>query len=145
MQISVRAVETRDANAIAQIESACFSDAWQQESVLASIQRRDFCGVCAEIDGQMVAYLCGSVLFEDAEVLRVAVAPAHRKKGYGAAVMDAFLQQAQSQGATRVFLEVRESNQAAIGLYLSRGFEKTRIRENYYDGKENAVEMLKTL
>ena len=145
MQVSVRALTAQDAATVADIERACFPDAWNEESVISTISRRDFCGVCAEINGEMVAYLLGSVLFEDGEVLRVAVPTMHRRKGFGALALDAFLSTAKAQGATRVFLEVRAGNAAAIGLYTSRGFEKTRIREKYYDGVEDAVEMLKIL
>ncbi len=145
MQVTIRAMQEQDVESVAKMENACFSDAWTKESIASTLSRRDFCGVCAEADGETAAYLLGSVLFEDGEVLRVAVQPTHRRKGLGALVLDEFLSQAKAQGATRVFLEVRASNAAAIGLYLSRGFEKTRIREKYYDGVEDAVEMLKIL
>ena len=40
------------------------------------------------------------------------------------------------------FLEVRESNEAAIGLYTSQGFVKEGIRKNFYEMPvENAVIM----
>lgn len=145
MQVSVRTLTAQDAHRVAEMEAACFSDAWGVDSVSSTIARRDFCGVCVEVDGEMVAYLLGSVLFEDSEVLRVAVPTMHRRKGFGALTLDEFLSRAKAQGATRVFLEVRAGNTAAIGLYHSRGFEKTRVREKYYDGVEDAVEMLKTL
>ncbi len=145
MQVNVRAITEQDADAVAEIEKLCFDDAWGVESIRSTVLRRDFCGVCAETDGEILAYLLGSVLFDDGEVLRVAAVPTHRRKGLGASVLDAFLSRAKAQGAARVFLEVRESNGAAIGLYASRGFEKARVREKYYGGVENAVEMLKIL
>ena len=44
----------------------------------------------------------------------------------------------------RVFLEVRESNAPAIGLYKKFGFQKIGMRKNYYDHpEENAVVMFK--
>lgn len=145
MQVSLRALTAQDAAFVAEIERTCFSDAWSEESIISTLLRRDFCGVCAVVDGEIVAYLLGSVLFEDSEVLRVAVPTMHRRKGFGALALDAFLSQVKAQGATRVFLEVRAGNTAAMGLYVSRGFESTRIREKYYDGIEDAVEMLKIL
>ena len=97
------------------------------------------------LDGEIVGYICGSVLFEDAEILRVAVVDTQRRKGIGAWLLDVFLSSVKEQGAERVFLEVRAQNTAALGLYASRGFESVRVREHYYADGENAVEMRKTL
>ena len=145
MQVTILAMSLQDATAVAGIEKQCFLDAWGQESLLSTLSRRDFSGFCAVLDGEVVGYICGSVLFEDAEILRVAVLDTQRRKGIGAMLLDAFLSCAKEQKAERVFLEVRAQNAAAIGLYRSRGFESVRVREHYYADGENAVEMLKTL
>ena len=141
----VRLAENKDLQAIANLERACFVEPWSTGQLAGSFARTDFCALVVEIDGEIAGYICGTTLFETAEIARVAVDKNRRRTGLGGKLLDGFLAFVKSKGAERVFLEVRESNQAAIGLYLSRGFEKTRIRENYYDGKENAVEMLKTL
>ena len=137
MQVTILAMSLQDATAVAGIEKQCFLDAWGQESLISTLSRRDFSGFCAVLDGEVVGYICGSVLFEDAEILRVAVLDTQRRKGIGAMLLDTFLSCAKEQKAERVFLE--------IGLYRSRGFESVRVREHYYADGENAVEMLKTL
>ena len=96
-----------------------------------------------EDGGQVCGYCVLSVLFEDAEVLNVAVSKAHRKKGYGALLMEAMLERAIALGATQCFLEVRESNVAAIALYKKYGFSQYGIRKNYYEDGENALTMKK--
>ena len=96
-----------------------------------------------EEGGQVCGYCVLSVLFEDAEVLNIAVAPAHRKKGYGKLLMDAMLEKARKLGALQCFLEVRESNMPAIRLYESYGFAGYGVRKRYYEDGENALVMKK--
>jgi ribosomal-protein-alanine N-acetyltransferase len=54
----------------------------------------------------------------------------------------AAIREGDAVGASRVFLEVRASNQAALLLYEGLGFTRSLIREGYYDMPvEDAVVM----
>ncbi len=145
MQVSVREICDLDVETLALLECSCFSDGWSKEMIASTLERRDFCGVILHLDGKSVGYALGLSLFENAELLRIAIAPTYRKQGLGARVLDAFLALVKQKGAQEVFLEVRESNLAAQRLYLSRGFEAFHLREKYYANGESAVEMKKRL
>jgi ribosomal-protein-alanine N-acetyltransferase len=67
-----------------------------------------------------------------ADVLTIAVARAYWGRGIGSALLGALLQAAVSRGCSEVFLEVREDNPRARGLYLRRGFEEIGVRRGYY-------------
>lgn len=69
---------------------------------------------------------------DEAELLLIGVAPGHRQAGLGGLLLDRMLADAHASGARKVFLEVRESNVAAIALYSSRGFEIVGRRPGYY-------------
>jgi ribosomal-protein-alanine N-acetyltransferase len=72
------------------------------------------------------------------EILNLAVAPAARRTGVARALLHRALQA--SPGTW--FLEVRESNQAAIRLYESTGFRASGSRSGYYqDSPETAIVM----
>jgi [ribosomal protein S18]-alanine N-acetyltransferase len=62
------------------------------------------------------------------EILNLAVDPPQRRRGVARALLDAEL----GRGKNQWFLEVRESNQGAIGLYRSAGFRVAGRRESYY-------------
>ena len=87
----------------------------------------------------------GSVLFEDAEIYKVAILPQHRGKGLGSMAVNAFVDKVKERGGERIFLEVRPSNTAALRLYQNRGFEKNRLRKRYYADGEDCLEMKKEL
>ena len=148
MQVILREIVTSDAAAIAalaEFERECFALPWSEKEISSVCVRPDFCGLFAQIDGEIVAYLLGLTLFENAEVLRIAVASEFRGQKIGGAILDQFFELVRSRGAQRTFLEVRVSNQPAIRLYESRAFTRGRVREKYYENGESAVEMYKLL
>jgi [ribosomal protein S18]-alanine N-acetyltransferase len=67
-----------------------------------------------------------------ADVLTIAVATAYWGRGIGSALLGALIEEAAGRGCTEVFLEVREDNPRARGLYLRRGFEEIGVRRGYY-------------
>jgi len=79
-------------------------------------------------------------LGEEVEILDLAVDPALRRQGYAAFLLRNFLKDASRSPAKKVFLEVRESNAAAIALYQKFGFQISGRRPNYYrNPEENAL------
>ncbi|MFV0473883.1 MAG: GNAT family N-acetyltransferase, partial [Pikeienuella sp.] len=73
-----------------------------------------------------------SLAADEAELLTLAVAPALRRQGAGRALLAAAMAQAAAGGATTMFLEVAEDNEAAIALYRSAGFAPAGRRPRYY-------------
>jgi [ribosomal protein S18]-alanine N-acetyltransferase len=74
------------------------------------------------------------------EIENVAVAGAARRRGLGARLLGEFLKMASGEGATAVFLEVRESNHAARLLYEKWSFEESGRRSGYYtQPQEDAI------
>lgn len=145
MQVKLRKIEKTDSESLAELEKECFFSPWTLEMIRSAIGRTDFCGAIAFADGAPFGYVLGTQLFEDAELLRIAVSTAFRGKGLGKELLDEFLRDCSRRGAERVFLEVRASNEVAIALYQSRGFTTVRVREKYYDDVEDALEMKKSL
>ena len=57
-------------------------------------------------------------------------------------MLNHLIEDAREQGARQMFLEVRESNQAAMQMYLNHGFNEVGRRRNYYPtaaGREDAL------
>ena len=106
--------------------------------------------VAAEIPAEGATRVCGflvaRVVAGEAELLNMAVDAADRRKGLGSKLLAAAAKEAEARQATRMYLEVRESNQAAISFYERHGFRKNGQRAGYYQNPtENAVLMEKKL
>ncbi len=80
----------------------------------------------AEENGEIAGFLVARGLGEDEyELLNLVVAAEKRRQGWGRRLLAEL-------PAGRIFLEVRESNQIAIGLYEDAGFQRTGRRRGYY-------------
>jgi len=85
-------------------------------------------------------YIIYWVVAGEMHLLNLAVHPTHRRRGIARALLTAALEEARSQGADVVWLEVRPSNAAALALYQSFGFEEIGVRPGYYsDNGEDAL------
>jgi ribosomal-protein-alanine N-acetyltransferase len=141
----LRAIEEKDIEVLTEAEKRCFKDPWTKEMFSALLKLPFQYGFIAEEGGQVCGYCCLSVLFEEAEVLNIAVDTPFRKRGVGAEILQNALEKAKELGAEKCFLEVRVSNLPALTLYRKFGFENLSIRAKYYEDGEDALVMVKKL
>ncbi|MBQ8294881.1 MAG: ribosomal protein S18-alanine N-acetyltransferase [Clostridia bacterium] len=139
--MKIRGWTQEDVKTIAAIEKRCFGDPWTEEMLGACMQYAWQQLFLAEEDGQVLGYGCLGVLFEDAEILNIAVDTPFRGRGIGETLLRAMHKKAKALGAQRVLLEVRVSNLPAIGLYEKLGYTRYGVREHYYEDGEDAFVM----
>ncbi|MBQ2719617.1 MAG: ribosomal protein S18-alanine N-acetyltransferase [Clostridia bacterium] len=133
MPTTIRPATAGDVPILSAMEAATFSEPWSEAAVAAHLAgEHHFAAVALTEAGEVAGYLFGLVLSGEAELLRVAVLPAHRHRGIGFHLVDAFLLHLAGQDVRTCFLEVRESNSAAIGLYEEHGFTAVGRRKAYY-------------
>jgi [ribosomal protein S18]-alanine N-acetyltransferase len=142
--LKVRPFQTGDSEAVSEICRHSLQAAqWPKESYDQGHSSGQIV-LIAEINGRIYGFLVARVTGDEAEILNMAVDPAHRRKGIGSTLLSAATSAAQAQYAKNIYLEVRESNSAAISFYRRHGFEKTAERREYYRSPtENAVVMKK--
>ena len=140
--ISFREMTPEDAEAVERIEKASFAVPWSRKSFWEEAANERTCYLLALDDGEVIGYAGTWILDDEAQITNVAVEPDHRRKGVGMKLMDALIREAKKRGATRMTLEVRPSNTAALALYEKFGFVDCGRRPHYYlDNGEDAVIM----
>jgi ribosomal protein S18 acetylase RimI-like enzyme len=75
----------------------------------------------------------------EAELLRIAVDPAHRGQNLGRSLLEACQRDLATEGMVHLYLEVRASNTAAMRLYGACGWRRCGLRPGYYPDGEDAV------
>ena len=95
-----------------------------------------------ELDREVVGFICGRRMLDEAEILNLAVDPQSRRLGVGHRLLQALLQTYKRENVLKVFLEVRQSNKAAIEFYSTSGFQITGQRTNYYRNPDEAALIL---
>lgn len=100
----------------------------------------------AEHEGEVVGFILFRVVDKEAELLNLAVHPQWRRRRVASRLMEQVLEQVIRLGAERIFLEVRESNGAALRLYRRYGFVESGRRPGYYaNPSEDAVLLSRSL
>jgi ribosomal-protein-alanine N-acetyltransferase len=134
-----------DLDAVMLIEESSFPLPWKREHFLQEIHSHLSFPFVADRDGVVVGYVCPMSLFEEAQIMDIAVAPEERGRGVAYLLLEQAIALSRDRGAERLVLEVRESNLAAIRLYERFGFVRYAVRKGYYEGKEDALLMEKEL
>jgi ribosomal-protein-alanine N-acetyltransferase len=91
-----------------------------------------YAALVGERHGQIVAYGVLMLAPGEGQLLNLTVAKVARRRGLGRTLLRRMLADAARVGADQCFLEVRESNLAAIALYLREGFAPVARRVAYY-------------
>ncbi|HUD75342.1 MAG TPA: ribosomal protein S18-alanine N-acetyltransferase [Terracidiphilus sp.] len=92
--------------------------------------------------GEVVGFAVASLLPPEAELETIAVASTAQRHGLARRLFVELAAKLVAAQITEVFLEVRASNQPALGLYRRLGFTETGRRVRYYhDPVEDAVLM----
>ena len=144
--MQIRKWEYKDILKISQIEAECFPlEPWSFQMLASSFETESFHGVLAEDGDEIIGYGGITVAFDSADIANVAVTEPYRHSGVGTAIISELLKIASSQGAKKVFLEVRVSNSIAMELYLKSGFKGAYARTRYYSDGEDCLVMVKEL
>jgi [ribosomal protein S18]-alanine N-acetyltransferase len=93
-----------------------------------------------EEDSTIQGFLVARDVGQEWEIENIAIALPARRRRLGACLLRHFLNLVRGQGGASVFLEVRESNLAARGLFEQCGFIESGRRADYYrNPEEDAV------
>jgi ribosomal-protein-alanine N-acetyltransferase len=118
---------------VAELERLCFPhEPWSENALLTLCREHGTGFVALSEDGVPLAYVGMTYAADEGSIANVATHPDARRRGLGRAVVSALLDHAPALGLSDIYLEVRTSNEAAIALYRSLGFEEIGRRRNFY-------------
>ena len=149
-QYSVRVFRTDELPRVMHINTACLPENYSSFFYRDLYQKYPETFLVAELDGEVQGYIMCRVekgwsklgLLTPARlchVVSVAVMEGYRRRGLGRAlVVEAMRRGRDVYGAGEGYLEVRVSNEAAIGLYDVLGFRKVKRNYGYYMDGEDA-------
>ena len=152
--ISITRMTEHDLLEVVEIEKLSGISAWGWDAYHNELQSPEDVimlvaanGESTQESGQALAgFIVSRLVAGELHINNVAVRPEFRRRGVAAQLLTAALSQGRVQGAGFAFLEVREGNTAAQGLYRRAGFAVTGRRRGYYSQPvEDALLMSRTL
>ena len=129
--IQLKRVTAEHLSALEMLERDVFAHPWSAKALSILCTDTAFAFLC-EQDGAVLAYGGMLTVLDEGQITNIATAPGARRRGCGAAVMEALLGEARARGLSTVTLEVRVSNLPAISLYEKFGFHAVGKRKNFY-------------
>ena len=141
--LKVRAMRTADLAQVLEIETASFGSPWSSRTFLNLLRRPNAAlFVAEEVPGYVLGYAVIWFAGPEGELGDLAVRSTVRRLGVASTLLASVMADAHGRGATEIYLEVRESNEAARALYDRHGFEVVNRRPEYYsDPEEDALVM----
>ena len=123
--------------AVSELERQNFSEPWPDIAVRGELTNKLALWLVALEDGEVVGYVGSQTVLQEADMMNIAVADTHRRRGIAKMLVEELIRQLDAYQLT---LEVRASNAPAISLYEALGFQQVGLRKNYYrKPKEDAL------
>jgi ribosomal-protein-alanine N-acetyltransferase len=137
----VRRAGPVDADALAALHASSFARAWDAASMAQFLAAPScLCLIASrQSDALPQGFLIARTAGDEAELLTLAVEPAHRQQGLAAALLAEAVRQLRAAGARQLFLEVEPGNAPALRLYESFGAVRVGERKAYYEHGADAA------
>ena len=144
--IHIRQAAESDIPRILEIENEAISPPWSHGALLSEIfSEKSFFALAVE-NGDVLGFVILRCSDEEAQLLQIAVCGQNRRRGIANMLMTAALDHVAKNSPMKFFLEVRESNIAAIRLYKQHKLATIAVRKDYYTHPiENAIVMMREI
>lgn len=124
------------------LENTNFSEPWSRQAFMDTINSEEYIYLVATFEDKVVGYAGCYIALDEGNITNIAVDTNYRRVGIGNELMVQLKRLLEGRDVTSIFLEVRESNEAAQKLYKSCGYEEVGMRKNFYSKpQENAIVM----
>jgi ribosomal-protein-alanine N-acetyltransferase len=134
-------MQRADLAMVHQLECSCQDDPWSRQHFADELVNP-----VASVDlywhqEALAGFLCSWLVAGELQIQNLATLPGLRRRGIAGRLLEHALARGRSSGLTSTWLEVRDSNRAAISLYERFGFSARGKRSAYYPDGEDALIM----
>lgn len=137
----VREMVDLDLDKVERNERRAYQFPWTRGIFVDCLTGSNLCLVLQEGE-DLLGHAIASVGAGESHLLNLCMRRDQQGRGLGRVLLQHCIDAVQGQGAEMMFLEVRPSNQVAIALYESVGFNEIGLRKGYYPaalGHEDAL------
>ena len=133
MEIEIRDLTEEDLDDVCRIEEASFSMTLKKEHFRDLVYNDDAVYLVILLDGKIVGCAGYTDAVGEGYINNVVISEDVRGRGLGRKLMEAVIESGHARGINDFTLEVRVSNDPAVNLYKSLGFESAGVRKNFYE------------
>ena len=145
-ELEMKEMGIEDLDEVMDIEETSFPTPWSLGIFMREFELEFSHRYVFDYEASVAGYIVFWLIEGEVHVMSIAVRRDMRRLGVGTEILRRSLDEAQRLGGRYVFLEVREHNDAAIGLYRKMGFRVVYKRKGYStDTKEDALIMVRDI
>lgn len=119
-----------DISRSAEIEKKCLDTAWSENQISNLPDGAVY--LVAREDGEILGIASMYCVFDEGQIMNIAVDPNFRRRGIGKALLELLCEIAFERKCVSIVLEVALDNENAILLYEKCGFEKAGKRKGFF-------------
>ena len=125
---------------LSSIHIICFENsseqAWRKEEFQSLFKIAGTISYVMSIKDQPIGFILVRKIQGEAEILTFCILPIWCNKGYASTLLEWVIKKLQQKSFNRLFLEVRENNNAALKLYKKYSFKVVGRRKGYYNSHQ---------
>jgi ribosomal-protein-alanine N-acetyltransferase len=141
----LRAMTVASLDGVIELENAIYPFPWTRGNFVDSIVAGYTAWTLNHVDGDLVGYCIAMSGVGEMHLLNITIAPAARRRGHARRIVTELVRVCRSRRESRLWLEVRESNDEAREVYRRLGFAAVGRRKGYYPApagrREDAIVM----
>lgn len=141
--LNIRPMLRSDLDTVLEVERAAYPIPWSKANFEDCLRAKNDCCLLFS-EEQVLGHAVMSYVLDEAHLLNICIDPKYSGRGHGRYYLRLLVERAIARGSSMFFLEVRASNQRAMALYHSEGFNEVGVRKGYYpaqNGREDAILM----
>ena len=139
---SVRPLTQGHVDLIERIERRAYPTPWSRSMFASELAKPTSICLGAFEGEELIGYVINSRYVDAWHIMNVAVEPGHQRRGVATRLLERLFELNRDDERRGYTLEVRVSNEAAIQLYETLGFDARGLRRGYYtDNREDALIM----
>jgi len=135
----IRWMIRRDMAEAVRIDQDSFEEPWTDERLINHLREPECIGLVVEEDDRVVGYVVYLLKRNRLMVIRMAVAPSHRRRGIGRAILNKLAGKLNAVGRSKITIEIPETDLGSQLFMRSCGFRAVQILGDKYKFRFDAV------
>jgi [ribosomal protein S18]-alanine N-acetyltransferase len=128
----IRPAAEPDIPRIVEIERSSYADPWKENLFTGALGADGKYLFVDEQRKELAGYVVFEPVLDEGHITNLAVDKKYRGRGIATGLLNKVLDLAEELNVKSIFLEVKESNEAAKKLYSKFGFKQIARRKSYY-------------